>query len=161
MCGVRVKRARRVCLGGLGWLSHARSLSSAFFIFGHTLSERCGIARHVSRHASPRHATFAYCKSPNGWRVGSPVGQYSSLVLRQSMSGTARLFPHRLVSSGLHALAETRPLGHSPAFPHPDKRHVYFVDSFIVCTSRSNEITHTLAPVRSHPQWLAILSITP
>ncbi len=101
---------------------------------------------------------FAYCESPNGWWFSSPTGQYCFLVLRQSMSGTARLFPHWLVSAGPRALAASRPLGHSPAFPHPDKRHVYFVDSFISCTSQGNAQmkSHVLTLSGHTPQRLGI-----
>ena len=101
-----------------------------------------------------------------GGLVGSPAGQYSTLVLRRSMSGTARPFPHRLVSAGPRALAATHPLGHSPAFPHPDERHVYFVDSFIVCTSQGHARmkSHTLSPrpvtpLSGYLVWLTALTV--
>ncbi len=107
-------------------------------LFGHILSERRGT------HRSTPHE-FTYCKSPSGQRVGSPIGQYSFFVLRQSSPGTARLLPHQLLSAGPRALTATRPLGHSPAFPHPVERHVYFVDSFIAPTSQNNAQTKSLA----------------
>ncbi len=129
---------------------HTRALLGVLYIRTHS-------QRETWRWWSTPHG-FAYCESPNGRWFGSPAGQYSFLVLRQSMSGTARLFPHRLVSAGPHALAATRPLGHSPAFPHPDERHVYFVDSFIGCTSQGNARTksHALTLSGHTPQWLAI-----
>ena len=139
---------RRVCRGlsrGFRWLALPRACtrSSAFFIWTHSQRETW-----VCISSTPH--GFAYCKSPRGQRVGSPVGQYSSLILRQSMSGTARPFPHRLVSAEIRTQAATHPLGHSLAFPHPDERHVYSVDSFIRSAWQDN--THT----KSHALFLAI-----
>ncbi len=66
------------------------------------------------------------------------------LVLRQSSPGTARLVSHRLVSTEPRALPATRPLGHSPVFPHSDVRRVYLVDSFIARDPQSNAHTTSL-----------------
>ncbi len=120
-----------------------------FLVIG---SPACALRRSYSDTLSARDVApismphgFAYCKTPRGQRVGFPAGQYSFLVLRQSSPGTARPFLHQLVSAGPCALAATRPLCHSPAFPHPDERHVYFVDSFIGRTSQNNAQTKSLA----------------
>ncbi len=118
-CGSRVCHAR-ACLGGLGVGSLAPDLGS---LYSDTLS-----VRDVARSTPHR---LAYCDSPNGRWFGSPVGQYSSLVLRSSIPGLLRPSPYRLDSAEPCALAETHPLGHPPAFPHPDERHAYFVDLFI------------------------------
>ena len=108
---------------GFCWLSRIQPR----FSFSDTLSKRHGSLR------STPHG-FAYCKSPSGRRFSSPAGQYSSLILHSSVSGIARPFPFRPVSAEPRALAATCPLGHLPVFPHPDERHVYFVDSFIRCS---------------------------
>ncbi len=94
--------------------------------------------------ALPTPHGFVYYESPNGRWVGSPVGQYSFLVLRQSSPGTACPLPHQLVSAEPRALTVTHPLSHSPVSPHPDERHVYFVDSFIARTSQNNAQTKSL-----------------
>ncbi len=125
------------CLGFF-WLSCGRA--SVFFIRTH--SQRETWVGWSTPHG------FAYCESPNGRWVSSPAGQYSLLVLRQSSPGTTRPLAQQLVSAEPHALTATRPLGHSPAFPHPDVRHVYFVDSFIARPSQNNAQTksHALTP---------------
>ncbi len=69
----------------------------------------------------------------------------SFLVLCQSSPETARPLLHRLASAGPRALAATRPLGHSPAFPHPNERHFYFVGSFIGRTSQNNAQSKSIA----------------
>ncbi len=117
----------RCCLGGFGLVCARAPLSLPFVRFQGTLSARVAT---VTPHGS------AYCKSPNGRRVGSPAGQQPSswegggsvVVVFDSLSlsllplsrpslGTARLVSLRLVSARPHALAATRPLGHSLVFP--------------------------------------------
>ena len=69
----------------------------------------------------------------------------SFLVLHQSSPGTARPLSHQLVSAEPRALIATRPLGHSPAFPHRDVKRVYLVDSFIARVPQNNAQTTSLA----------------
>ena len=83
--------------------------AASVLVLGHTLSERRGLT-------STPHG-FVYCKSPRGRRVGSPAGQYSSLVLRSFVPGIASPFPYRLVSAEPRALAATCPLSHPRCFP--------------------------------------------
>ncbi len=66
-CGV-CRYAQRGCLGGLARL-RARTSLSPFVRYQGTLSARGAT---VTPHES------AYCKSPNGRRFGSPVGQQPS-----------------------------------------------------------------------------------
>ncbi len=87
--------------------------------------------------------------------------QVSTLLF--SSPGT-RLLPLsvRHVSAEPHALAATCPLGYPPLFPHPDERHVYFVDSFIRCSWPDNVHNTPHAHTKSHalllfghtPRWL-------
>ncbi len=67
-CGVSVRYARRGCLGGLARL-RASTCFFPFVRYQGTLSARGAT---VTPHWS------AYCKSPNGRRVGSPAGQQPS-----------------------------------------------------------------------------------
>ncbi len=131
---------------GGGGVAHCGSFGLGGFVcllsralFGHTLSERRGGVRCSTPHG------FAYCESSSEWWVGSPAGQYLSLlVLHQSSPGIARPLSHRLVSAETRALTATRPLGHSPAFPHLDVRRVYLIDSFIAHDPRHNAHTTSL-----------------
>ncbi len=69
----------------------------------------------------------------------------SLLVLHQSSPGTARPLSHWLVSAEPRTLTATRPLGHSPVFPHLDVKRVYLVDSFIARNPHNNAQTTSLA----------------
>ena len=140
-----MRRASRASSRGCFRLArwHARALLGILYIRTHSQRETWVGGPRPTGSLTAR----VLMDGPNGRWFGSPAGQYSSLVLRQSMSGTARPFPHRLVSAEPRALTATRPLGHSPAFRLTDERHVYFVDSFISCTSQGNARTksHTLS----------------
>ena len=146
-------RVRRVLSRGFCWLSRARALSW-HSLFGHTLSERCGCS-------TPR--GFAYCKSPRGRRFSSPVGQYCSHALRQSLSGIARPFPHRLVSAEPRALR----LGPAPSatpwrFRIQTKGMSTLLTRLFGVRDRTTLIrNHTLSPTLSGhtPQWLANYSV--
>ncbi len=132
---------------GVGFVTRQVS-SRGFFIVGSPvlMVRRSYLDTLSARDVAPISMShgFAYCKSPMGQRVGFPAGQYSFLVLRQSSPGTACPFLHQLVSAGPHALAVTCPLGHSLVFPHPDEKHVCFVDTFIDRTSQTNAQTKSL-----------------
>ncbi len=125
VCGVRL----RGCLGGFGLVCARAPHSSGRPFFQGTLS--AGDVTRDTPHGS------AYCKRPNGQRVGSPAGQQPSswervvvvgwcrlrlplscLPLGRPPLGTARLSSLRLVSAGPRAPAGTHPFGHSPVFPH-------------------------------------------
>ena len=69
----------------------------------------------------------------------------SFLVLHQSSPGTVRPLSHQLILAEPRALTSTRPLGHSPAFPHRDVKRVYLVDSFIARNPQTNAQTTSLA----------------
>ncbi len=115
------------------------------------------------------------------WLFGRPplpMGSLSVRVLRDGSSvpplvSTLSLsFDRPCLGSHVHSLSGPSqqspaswlrlahpPLGHPPVFPHPDERHVYFVDSFIRCSRQDNAHTksHTLTlPLSGHiPRWLA------
>ncbi len=93
---------------GFCWLSRARA--SAFFIRTHSQRETWALL-----FPRPTGSLTARVLGDSGSappRVSTPS---LSFELRQSSPGTARPFPHRLVSAEPRALAATRPLGHSPA----------------------------------------------
>ncbi len=123
------------CLGGfVGWLSRARA--SAFF-YSDTLS-----ARDVGLLPRPMGSLTARVLVNGGSAL---LWVSTSLpVLRQSSPGTARPLSHRLVSAEPRALTATRPLGHSPVFPHPDVKRVYLVDSFIARNPHNSAQTTSL-----------------
>ena len=108
--------------------------------FGHTLSERRGGGVLFPRPTGSLTARVLV----NG---GSALlrGSTSLLVLHQSSPGTARPLSHQLVSAEPRALTATRPLSHSPVFPHPDVKRVYLVDSFIARNPHNN--AHTTSPL--------------
>ncbi len=100
------------CCLGFFWLTRVHACISAFFIRVHSQRETW---------ACPTPHGFAYCKSSRDG--GSALPRVSTclsplLILRQSSPGTAHLVSHRLVSAEPRALPATRPLGHSPVFPH-------------------------------------------
>ena len=123
------------CLGSF-WLALPRACFSVLF-FGHTLSE--------GRGCFPRPTGSLTARILVNGGSAPPRVSTSFLDLCQSSPGTVPPFLHWLVSAGPRALAETRPLGHSPAFPHPKERHFYFVDSFIGRTSQKNAQTKSIA----------------
>ncbi len=61
--------------------------------------------------------------------VRLPRGSVPFFTRRSFAPGIARSFPVRPVSAEPRALAATCPLGHPSVRSHPDRRHVYFVDS--------------------------------
>ncbi len=87
---------------------------------------------------------FAYCESSSERWVGSPAGQYLSSCPSSIVTWDCASILHRFVSAGPRATTATRPLGHSPAFPHLDARRVYLIDSFIARNPRNNAHTTLL-----------------
>ncbi len=134
---------------GLGLGCASRVLGSGGFRLAHPRA-RCSVlysdtlsARDVGSRSTPH--GFSYCESSCERWVGSPEGQYLSSRPPSVVPGIARPSPRRLVSAGPRAPTATRPLGHSPVFPHLDARRVYLVDSFIARNPQCNAHTTSLA----------------
>ncbi len=138
-------------LSGVGWGSRVAGLSSRDFFVRWLSHTRFGVL--YSDTLSARDVSFVLVPRPTGSltaRVlvngGSALPQVSTslLVLHRSSPGAARPLSHRLVSAEPRALTATRPLGHSPVFPHPDVKRVYLVDSFIARNLHNNAHTTSL-----------------
>ena len=95
--------------------------------------------------------------------VGSPAGPYSfrPSFVHSSVPGIARSFPVQPISAEPRTLAAICPLGHPSVCSHPDRSHVYSVDSFIQCSWQGNVHISLHAHTRSHAQWLANCLLQP
>ncbi len=113
------------CGGAFGFVGRAQACLGG-------LSVRF-LGRPLTRsHGSPHPAGSLILQELLERWVGSPVGQYSSLLLISlyltvvsSQSGLSQLKPR--------TLAGICPLHHPSVQPNPDRSHIYSVDSFIQC----------------------------
>ncbi len=153
----------RLCLWGCGWLRVAGS-GLGDFLLSHPRA-RCGVlysdtlsARDVGWSPRPTGSLTARVLV-NG---GSALPRISTCLSSRPSSSVvtwdcASTLSHRLIWAEPRALAATRPLGHSLAFPHLDMKACLY-RWLVYCSwstmQRSHDITRPHS-VWSHLQWLA------